>query len=370
MATAFPAEDSHFTALSELFKDKLWFQLTEKLGDLLSVSHFQQPPHLLDLYTKFVKSFEKDLNKLSLAQFMIAASRQHEDYKSAMKFLDSAEIVKKDPQAEVMCNMEKVTRMIEAGELGACSTLLEGAKSSMDKFVGIMDPVVHSSYYKSHFLFSKAKNDPTKMFSNALLYLSYTPIEKIPETAREAFAYDVSMAALVGKDIFNFGELLERPVTKVLAESKTYAWALDLLQAFNTGDIKAYDDIFAQKASSQPFLAENKKFLSIKIRILRLMVTVFNRPSHQRAIAFEEIAKTCDTKINEVEFVVMKAFSLGVLRGVIDQVSQTITITWVQPRVLGKDQIKGMSKRLKEWSEEVLKATADVEEHSGEILHE
>merc|ERR1712146_121940 len=182
-----------------------------------------------------------------------------------------------------------------------------------------MDPIVHSSYYKSMFLYYKAKKDATKIFRNALLYLSYTPVEKIPENQRVEFSNDVSVAALAGKEIFNFGELLERPVVKVLGDSK-YNWVLGLLEAFSKGDIKAYDKIMTEQKASQALLSENEKFLSMKIRILRLMGLVFSRPSNERAISFKEIGQECEVKLDKVEHLVMKGFSLGVLKGIIDQV--------------------------------------------------
>ena len=39
----------------------------------------------------------------------------------------------------------------------------------------------------------------------------------------------------------------------------------------------------------------------------------------------------------------MKALSLGLVRGSIDQVSQEVTMTWVQPRVLDINQVNNMS---------------------------
>eukprot|EP00466_Bigelowiella_natans_P000412 jgi/Bigna1/51516/estExt_Genewise1Plus.C_10293 len=372
-ATAFPDQEEHFTQLSNLYKDRLWFQLTEKLLQLLSVPHFQKAPHLLNLYQEFVKGFEKDLSKLDLAQFAIAASKQCDDFKETMSFLDKvAETMKGNPQADVLCKMEKAELQIKAcdnpDELhSSVEANIEEGKSAMDKFEGIMDPVVHSSYYRVKFFFHKKKKQASEVFRHALLYLSYTPIDKIPSTERVEFAYDVSMAALIGKDIFNFGELLERPLVKVLDDSK-YSSTLKLLEAFHNGDIKTYEDIMAKDGKAQPLLQANKKFLSMKVRILRLMGTVFSRSSRDRALSFKEISDACDTKIDEVEFLVMKSFSLGVLKGIVDQVAQSVNIKWVQPRVLTKGQIKNMGDRLKVWTAELSKATAHVEEHSKEIL--
>lgn len=49
----------------------------------------------------------------------------------------------------------------------------------------------------------------------------------------------------------------------------------------------------------------------------------------------------------------MKALSLGLLRGSIDQVAEIARINWVQPKVLDSGQIDGMRVRLREWDSSV-----------------
>ena len=41
----------------------------------------------------------------------------------------------------------------------------------------------------------------------------------------------------------------------------------------------------------------------------------------------------------QVEFLVMKALSLGLVKGTIDEVKQLVNMTWVQPRVLDLSQV-------------------------------
>jgi len=45
----------------------------------------------------------------------------------------------------------------------------------------------------------------------------------------------------------------------------------------------------------------------------------------------------------------MKALSLGLLRGTIDEVDQVVNFTWVQPRILNLKQIAGMKYILNSW---------------------
>ena len=66
----------------------------------------------------------------------------------------------------------------------------------------------------------------------------------------------------------------------------------------------------------------------------------FKRKAFDRQLTFEEIAEETGLTIDHVELMVMKALSLGLLKGTIDQIDQKVNITWVQPRVLDKKQVR------------------------------
>ena len=54
---------------------------------------------------------------------------------------------------------------------------------------------------------------------------------------------------------------------------------------------------------------------------------------------FQEICQETSLPLEEVELLVMKALSLNLVKGYIDQVEQKVYMTWVQPRVLDKKQV-------------------------------
>jgi len=64
----------------------------------------------------------------------------------------------------------------------------------------------------------------------------------------------------------------------------------------------------------------------------------------------------------------MKALSLGLVKGTIDQVEQNVTMTWVQPRVLDLTQIASMQKRVVQWCEDVKSMEMLVENKAHDIL--
>lgn len=130
------------------------------------------------------------------------------------------------------------------------------------------------------------------------------------------------------------------------------AWLSNLLFAFNRGDLAAYD-VLAGHISENPLLAEHKDALRQKIYLAALTETVFRRPPHDRAMSFRTIAEETKVRPDEIEHLIMKALSLGLLRGSIDQVDRIARINWVQPKVLDMKQIDNMRLRLREWDSSV-----------------
>jgi len=53
-------------------------------------------------------------------------------------------------------------------------------------------------------------------------------------------------------------------------------------------------------------------------------------------------------------------FSLKLIKGSLDQVEEKAIITWVQPRVLSREQIGILGKRLEEWVDKLQKVEARI----------
>ena len=59
------------------------------------------------------------------------------------------------------------------------------------------------------------------------------------------------------------------------------------------------------------------------------------RSSTDRLLSFESIATQTRIPVDKVEFLVMRALAKGLVKGSIDQVEQTVNLTWVQVRYWG-----------------------------------
>lgn len=111
------------------------------------------------------------------------------------------------------------------------------------------------------------------------------------------------------------------------------------------------------------------------------MELVFRLPSSKAAVAvgdenkargrfltFDAISVGCDLPKDQVEWLVMKALALKVVKGEIDQVAETVRVTWVSPRVLDIDQVKSIKNRLAVWQAEVEQTTVFVENNAAQIM--
>jgi 26S proteasome regulatory subunit N9 len=90
-----------------------------------------------------------------------------------------------------------------------------------------------------------------------------------------------------------------------------------------------------------------------KIHLSALLSLIFSRPPHSRTLGFQLIADGSGLPVEEVEYLVLKAFSVGLVKGTIDQVEQTVKITWMQGRVLNTKEIEGMKDKLEGWGQGV-----------------
>ena len=235
---------------------------------------------------------------------------------------------------------------------------LEEARVDLDKAEKILDTfdsveeIIHADFYRTNADYYQMKGDYAKYYKNALLYLACIDIERLGPNQRGERAYKLAIAALVSETIYNFGELLLHPILDALKAPSPHAWLRDLLFAFNRGDLRAFERL-SQNLTKDPQLQEARNFLHQKICLAALTELVFRRPPHDRTMTFGTISRETQVKNKEIEHLIMKALSLGLLRGKIDQVDEVARINWVQPKVLEKTQIEGMRQRLKEWDSNV-----------------
>uniref|UniRef100_A0A453CVV7 PCI domain-containing protein n=1 Tax=Aegilops tauschii subsp. strangulata TaxID=200361 RepID=A0A453CVV7_AEGTS len=372
-----------YAALADLYQRKLWHQLTLKLDQFLALAVVQAGDALIQLYTHFISDFESKINLLKFAHFAVVVSRQYSDKDAGISYLegvisklhDTKESRVEEPILYV--KMQIASFLLEKGNQKECKKLVDEGKTTLDSMDDV-DPSVHSTYYWLCSQYHKVCQDYSEFYKNALLYLAYTTVESLSEPFKQVLfayllfrhekldlmvavsdsnnclqnlAFDLSLAALLGDNIYNFGELLAHPIIHSLVGTPV-EWIYHILQAFNSGNLASYQElckVHAAALSAQPALVQKERELLEKINILCLMEIIFSRASQDRTIPLSTIAEQTRLSVEDVEYLLMKSLSAHLIEGIIDGVDGTVHVSWAQPRVLGIDQVKSLRDRLDTW---------------------
>nr|GMD97356.1 26S proteasome non-ATPase regulatory subunit 13 homolog A [Ipomoea batatas] len=375
LRNAHPELSDWYNTLADLYQRKLWHQLTHKLEEFVSLSVFQAGDALIQLYHNFITDFETKINLLKLAHFAVIVSRQYSEKEAAISYLEGViEKLRNTKELRIeepilYIKMQIALLKLEQGDQKGCKNLLEEGKSTLDSMTDI-DPTVYASYYWVSSQYHKFRQEFAEFYKSALLYLAYTSVESLSESFKLDLAFDLSLSALLGENIYNFGELLAHPIIKSLTGTKV-EWLYHILEAFNTGDLVRYQslcNVHQGALNAQPALVQNEKKLLEKINILCLMEIIFSRPSEDRTIPLSIIAERTKLTVEDVEYLLMKSLSVHLIEGIIDQVEGTVYVSWVQPRVLGIPQIKSLCDRVDNWMEKVHNALLSVEAETPDLV--
>ena len=134
------------------------------------------------------------------------------------------------------------------------------------------------------------------------MFLAYTSVDDLRPTEKIALATDMALAAITGDDIYNFGEVLATPILKALKNTPS-EWLLLLVEAMNNGHVDHFNSVLASYHSlytTQPVLQHKHDKVIEKMRLLAVLQLAFERPSHSRVIAFEDISNRIKVSTSEV----------------------------------------------------------------------
>jgi 26S proteasome regulatory subunit N9 len=378
-----------FQQAAELYDKKLWYQLSLLLEDLIKLPSLQSSAALSKFHSQFLHKLNNKINHLTYTTLSIHVSRAVSSHLDAVKFLETIKAELPNSGAEqsaVQVELEISRRMINNSQLEEVKDRLTESKVAIDKYSGVMATSIYSLFYLTHLEYHKIKGTPQEYFNNALLYLTYTPLQQIDSKQQLQLAQDISLSALLGAQIYNFGEFLQHPIIEILNNNSdsNINWIPKMLQAFNSGNIDQFQQIFNQIKGQNALLNLNADFLQQKIRIMALIELIFTKHNNLqggkgetsasaqnqgKSLSFAELAKHCQVPVPDVELLLMKALSLHVIKGSINEIEQRCSISWVQPRVLNKAQITAMQQRIQNWVKQVDEAIILVQNNAEQILN-
>ncbi|XP_040984995.1 26S proteasome non-ATPase regulatory subunit 13 isoform X2 [Aquila chrysaetos chrysaetos] len=339
-----PGQAAVWHRLEELYNKKLWHQLTLQVLDFVQDPCFAQGDGLIKLYENFISEFEHRVNPLSLVEIILHVVRQMTDPNVALTFLEKTrEKVKSSDEAVILCKTAIGALKLNIGDLQVTKETIEEVEEMLNNLPGVTS--VHSRFYDLSSKYYQTIGNHASYYKDALRFLGCIDVKDLPVSEQQERAFTLGLAGLLGEGVYNFGELLMHPVLESLRNTDRQ-WLIDTLYAFNSGNVETFQSL--KSAWGQQM--------------------TFTRPANHRQLTFEEIAKSAKVTVNEVELLVMKALSVGLVKGSIDEVDKRVHMTWVQPRVLDLQQIKGMKDRLEFWCTDVRSMEMLVEHQAHDIL--
>jgi len=355
---------SKWAKVEEYYNKKLWHQLTVQLQSIIKEPSMQD--YLIPMYKEFIADFESKVDPLSLSFIANTVLERFTSPEEAMTFIENvSEKVKMNNEAfamtKVLMGRIKLHKYEQHKET---KVIIEEVETLLSEIDGVSP--VHSPFYLLASDLYRIQGKHKDFYRSSLRFLGCTDVDEMSKEEQAKHAFFLSLAALLGDKVFNFGELLAHKVLESLKGGEN-EWLIDILFAFNSGDVAKFRAL-KPKWSSQPDLAANEVVLFEKVCLMCLMEMTFRREATARQIAFGEIATATTLPVDQVEMLIMKALSQGLVRGRIDEVEQNVSLTWVQPRVLDKQQVVTMTKKIESWCMSVQSMEVLIENKAGEIL--
>ncbi|KAL3797138.1 hypothetical protein HJC23_000476 [Cyclotella cryptica] len=395
MSSVHPDLASVYDNLSSLYSRKLWHQLTVASLDFLSSPQTTlrttpdgQSSHLAYLQ-KVVLPIDKKLNPLSLARMAALVAFSLPDGTDVLtSLLEQKERL--GPSAalylESRLGLLKLSLLARQGAnltVEPSLSMLDDIQTTIERNRPVLQQladteseaaIVHSSFYETAMTYRKAVGPPEGYYKEAIQYVAYTNLSELSQGDRYNLAIDLSLSALTGEGVFNFGEVVTSgaPILKAL-EGTEMGYLVKLLECGSRGDVigfQAVADANREAIARQPSLVSRAEAVKEKITLLALVNMVFERPSLERTLLFEDIADRVGVPLEQVEWVIMRALSLKLIEGTMDQVEQTVDVTWVMPRVLNAMQMEELASRFGEWAVKVSKTRDYMLEHTGALLNQ
>jgi len=388
--TLYPDLQDKYVKFLEQHQSRLWHQLADSLLDLFTTPGASRGDNFIQLYERFLSTFETRINQLKLVlllkyianQYIVSSPFVVAEVDQAITFLegfldkkkrlgDEAFSVLLSQIAELILKRAAARSDLDARnkDLDAAKATLESSLQTADGLAGA-DALVYSAYYRAAAQYHKIRGPASAFYSNALQYLAYTPVESVPLEERRVFAVDISLAALVGEGVFNFGEIIEHSILSSL-EGTPDAWLGDLLKVFHTGDVDRFNLVVSANLAAyqaQPALVAFDGAIKEKVALVCTMELASLRPPGDRSLTFADIGAAARLPLEQVEWLLMRAMSLGLIRGTIDQVDGIVHVSYIKPHVLSPSQILGLKEKLQVWGEKTKSATFFVEDATRELF--
>lgn len=383
MAEQFPdLAEKYYNVFADCCQQKLWHQLTLAMLEFYTSAGTNRPlsdgvSTFLELYQKVVKVVAKKLNPLSLSQIASAVAFSGLPPTDGAALLsESLESQKGKPAPTLYLESKRALLSLNNSPsteaLAAVYSTIKSNAPMLDHLTQDTPEAmtVNNAHYEMSMTYYKIVGPPEAFYEEAISYLNYYTPTEADKAKSHALAVDLCLAALTGEGVYNLGQVVNNPILVALKETPD-AWLVELLEACGKGQVQQFKKLVTQtypsQIASQPALVNMSQQMQEKMTLLALVEMVFERPASDRTLDFASIAQRLEIPIEQVEWVIMRAFSVKLMEGIMDQVEETVNVKWILPRVLHKEQMADLAQRFGEWAAKVAKTKEYMQEEGGAL---
>eukprot|EP01086_Lenisia_limosa_P010918 TRINITY_DN3584_c0_g1_i1.p1 TRINITY_DN3584_c0_g1~~TRINITY_DN3584_c0_g1_i1.p1 ORF type:complete len:387 (+),score=65.75 TRINITY_DN3584_c0_g1_i1:156-1316(+) len=366
LAFAYPSVIPFVEKSNDFLNNKLYHQLGSALEVIFSLPEItSSSTSLLSFFKSFVLPIHGFLNPYVTAKLAVLATRQEYDTVKAKELLEKVrdelpgDTLATD-EGKILLSCESLRRQLTMETLSTVrkeSRIIAGALS---KLAGVSAPT-NAAFFHLLACIAERESDSTQFYKNAVAQISFLPKETsavglTPEMMQLStqLAYRTALSCLISPNIFSFGAFLASDAADLL--SGPYEFIKHFLTSLHQGDIVRYREVRATAdaaiAADQVLLA-NIAVIDRKASMMAFVALAFKLPAHSRVISFEDASSASGLAVSEVERMVMRCVSRGLIKATMDEVAKKIEVTWVTPRVLLKEQISDLRERLSSWRDDV-----------------
>lgn len=351
----------------DFYERKLWHQLTLALEEFYGNPSSRINGLRTKIYDSFVSQFSQKLNPIMVVDFLLMNSDNKEELLAKLvtlksKFLkeirkaysnkaDDVDAIIQNDEALIYTDLQIARFQLLLDHINDAVSILDEVSPKFEStYQSRFSSKINAAYYLTKCQHYKIMRNYNAFYPHALLYLSSVDLKELSLKDKQLLCFDLSISALLGDKIYNFGELILHEIMTCLKDSE-YQWLYDLVHFLNAGSLHKFNELLPTAYTKAPFLKQYDTFLKQKIIIMSLLELISLKPTSNNILKFKEIADFTGTPVDEVEYLIIKCLSLNLIKGQINQIEQILIVSWLQPRILNLDQVSVLYSHLCSWNE-------------------
>ncbi|KII62832.1 26S proteasome non-ATPase regulatory subunit 13 [Thelohanellus kitauei] len=342
--------------IKEYFAQRLYYELSEFVMQfLLDVE--SEMHNYRQFYDIFVLDFSKRINPVSLARIaiMIAVQIKKNNVDEAIEFMTmnlGRAPLADDKFSSNLCRVYLAKLRLYKGQIVPAHDTLMNMRQEIDSFNNLT--LLHLFFYDAILYYHYLKNDYYAYNSDVLKYFGATAkIEvKIDDDGVNKPLFCV-ISTLMSPYATNVEEVLYQSQVRALISEQQYCWFDQLLKAVLHGDVSGLAEIMPH-IESHEILSKSVTLVREKTVLMNILNVAFNCIVSGTKMTFSLISESSGIPIDSVENFLIRAFSLNIIEGSIDQVNQVVNLTWVKPKFITESRLPCLQDQIATWDRKII----------------